>query len=596
MRTTPVPPPFDSVEGFVAEVVRRTSSKHRNRGDECVIDPCPVAACKGDKFAINLRTGAWNCPKCGNKGNAWTLSGLLGLAPVSGSPRGCAPAARVPQGEIDSRHAEEVRILQGNKEVRDYLASRGFIPETWTQALLCCRLSQHGDVPLVGFPYFRQNGRIARIKYRSIRDKSMMFWWPSKSEMPLPECSPLFMGNKLDTGAPVALTEGEYDALALVQSGHANIASVANGAKGWDHEWSEFLATANLVYCCFDADEDGNRGAGELMHKLGRERVWRVTFGEHKDANDALKAGWGFDRFAEAFLSARTEAPSILVRGKDHARRRIGELLDGTVPKPMMTGFADFDTMERGLRPGELSVLTGHSGDGKTTFALSLALGMAEMGESVGFYSFEQGLDATQDQILSMLLCWACGDAEPDRLRAVLERYPENFWLGAEPENAKAKTVVDAIRYGRVVYGTRVVVVDHLDFLIEPAPDQSAYESATKAVKALHNAAIEHGVHVMLICQPTTDSGRSKTGKPRPLRIEDIAETRAARQLAHNGFVFEADKANGRGRLYVQKARFGPARDDVTILFRFDGFRYRCDGHVKGRDHGPKGMTMEDFA
>jgi len=311
--------------------------------------------------------------------------------------------------------------------------------------------------------------------------------------------------------------------------------------------------------------------------------VWRVTFHPHKDANDALRAGWTAENFRDRIEESRSDPPEILVHGRTHAQRRVEDLLSGRVPQPVKTGDAEFDFLEGGFRLGELSVLTGHSGEGKTTWATSLALRMAERGESVGIYSFEQGVDATTDQVLMMLLRSAVLDCPPDQVRAAAERFPPSIWLGAEPQEQRVSNVVAAMRYGRVVYGTKFVVVDHLDFLLETGPQTTRYEAATNAVRALHKAALESQVHVLLICQPTTDSGRSKTNRRRQLQIEDIAETRAARQLAHNGFVFEADRHTRRGSLYVAKARYGPARDDVTIHYEFDGFGYREVGHSRGR-------------
>lgn len=573
------PPPHETAEQVANAVCRASESEIKTqRGDEIILSPCPMGGCKGDKFAINAETGLWNCPKCGAYGNSWQLIERLNMGPIVIA----APQARrepkrpmVPQAMVDKHVASHSRSI--DPTIVAWLKTRGITHDTATDFGVC------SDHDAIGFTYFRDNGAPAFVKWRNIKTKAMRRM-PTKAEMPAPVVTPLF-GPRLDTSQPVVLTEGELDCMTLAQLGLTNVASLANGASGWDSEWSIMLANTPEIWCCYDNDEHGNAAAAKLVERFGAGRVLRVVFGDHKDANAALMAGWGEQDFRASLEQAKRAKPEILISARAAAQCVADSARQGLRPEKIMTGWANFDETQQGLRPGELSVITAHSGAGKTAWTMSLALQLGERGVSCGYYTFEQGIDATAEQLLMMVSCCAVDNMDQDALDAAVQRIPENLWLGKEPDDDKLRQVEAAIEYGKVVYGTRVIVIDHLDYLVDPTPAMPRYEAATKAVKMLDLAAREHEVHIILVSQPVADSGRSRTGKPPPLTLAHTADSRAIRQLANNGWVFESKHADRVGTLYVEKARYSPAVSDVTLAFTFDGFRYHASDYSKGRQN-----------
>lgn len=385
---------------------------------------------------------------------------------------------------------------------------------------------------------------------------------------------PLFSPAVLDPAFPAVLTEGEWDALTLAQMGFSNVASVANGAAGWKPEWSRLLAPCRKVYLAYDQDADGERAVQERLRQLGHEVVLRLTFGEHKDANDALKAGWTREDFDRAFAGARRFRPEIRLPAGDVALGIAQRVVGGTRPTPILTGHRDFDATQRGLRKGELTVVTAHSGSGKTTFVLDLLLRLSERGLPVLFFSMEQGPEATAEQLMGMLRHQHLADMSPEDVVAAAAAVPEGFYLGTEPEVDRVEQVIAALRFGVRVYDIRVVALDHLDYLIDPRNGESTAQAASRAMKTITRAAVELDVHVVLICQPTTESGRGG----HKLRLADMAETRLTRQLAHNGWVITSKKDINELSVHIEKARYGPAKDGLSIRYRFDGFRFEETG------------------
>ncbi len=137
------------------------------------------------------------------------------------------------------------------------------------------------------------------LKLRSVDDKHQQTIRPTGA----PQC--MFLGDKVDAAKSVAIVEGEFDAVALVVTGFDNVISVPNGAGTCiTPELLACIAGAPTIYIVTDNDTAGAELADKLARAVGYHRCRRVTFGQHKDANDALIAGAGKAEFQAWFDAA----------------------------------------------------------------------------------------------------------------------------------------------------------------------------------------------------------------------------------------------------------------------------------------------------
>jgi replicative DNA helicase len=138
-----------------------------------------------------------------------------------------------------------------------------------------------------------------------------------------------------------------------------------------------------------------------VKRSLIQASVEICTAGYEQDAETAMA------RSEQALLDIRNEAqPSQESSMKELVRTSLDYWEDAMVNKAKLrglaTGFVDLDLRLRGLKPGQLIVIAGRPGYGKTSFALNVVERVACDDEiPVGLFSLEM----TKDEITQRLVC-----------------------------------------------------------------------------------------------------------------------------------------------------------------------------------------------
>ena len=109
----------------------------------------------------------------------------------------------------------------------------------------------------------------------------------------------LYNANELD-GRPVALVEGELDALAIQQETD-EVAAVATGSTAWGRapRWRALLRCAPVVLVCFDPERAGEQAAAYWTDALPNATRWRPHL---HDAAEMLEADADIARWIEEGL------------------------------------------------------------------------------------------------------------------------------------------------------------------------------------------------------------------------------------------------------------------------------------------------------
>jgi len=217
----------------------------------------------------------------------------------------------------------------------------------------------------INFNYFR-SGQLVNIKHRSAQKYFKMV-----------KDAELIMFNIdsiIDTDECI-ICEGEIDAMSWHEHGFKNVVSVPNGAsKGQRLEYIDncykYFENKKKIYLSTDNDEPGIALRDELCRRFGIERCFKIDLKGFKDANDYIKAG---NRLT---LDGATEFPIEGVFTIYDVWGEIENIYENGLPKGDKTGDNQLDE-HIGFMPGELTMITGIPGHGKSIYLDQISLGLA---------------------------------------------------------------------------------------------------------------------------------------------------------------------------------------------------------------------------
>ena len=212
---------------------------------------------------------------------------------------------------------------------------------------------------------------------------------------------------------PIFITEGELDALSIMEAGGEAIGlgSTANIDK-FIENYVKGVDVAQPLILVLDNDEAGRKAEDELSEKLRALSIanYRLDiYGDHKDANEALTADKEdfTQQVAQAVSYAREQEEEAKQEYKTetNALSHLQEFIDGikesanTPATP--TGFQTLDEMlDGGLYEG-LYIVGAVSSLGKTTWTLQIADQIAESGKDVIIFSLEMARSELMSKSIS---------------------------------------------------------------------------------------------------------------------------------------------------------------------------------------------------
>lgn len=550
----------------VLDFARTIGADTHQKGDELFFRYCPK--CRGgrgdtDTFSVNLENGTFKCFRatCDYHGHFVELARDFDYDLGFGEKR---VYKKLPQKPFVVRD-----------EAIAYMATRG-IGEA------VCRkyeiTSRKDNKNVIVFPFFDEQGVLRFVKYRNAKfrkgiDKNKE--WSETDTMPIP------FGMKQCQGFDrLVITEGQIDSLSLAECGIKNAVSVPTGATGftWVTNCYDWISKFKEIIVFGDNEHgkitlaDGLRARLSMTIKVVRRKDY---LGE-KDANDILLK-YGKSAVVRAVESA--EVPK-LENVKDLSTV---QNVDLNSLQKIKTNIPTVDKIIGGLVMGQLIVLTGKRGEGKSTFMSQLVCEALEQQETVFIYSgeladyhFKRWIDyqlAGPDNVRGSLNPY--GDFEytlsESALNAITTWYRgrayiyDNSWI---PENEnELESLPDTIEKAIKQYGIRLVCIDNLMTAMETVNDNTQLNLAqSNFVGKLKKIAVKYDVAVILIAHPR--KSREDITNDDVSGSSDI--TNKADVVMSYQRVDGSDTCNG--KLFITKNRlFGKyAVGDRAILLRYD--------------------------
>lgn len=492
--------PYEYKKDDVLEFASTINTEKQEKGNELFFKYCPY--CHGghskDKntFSINLETGAFSCFRagCGKQGHFVELARDFNF--------------QLDFGEIKEYKQLPQKPITVRPRAVEYLAGRG-ISEEITRKYNITTRTDYPDVLV--FPFHDENNVRQFIKYRNTKHNGKgNKEWCEKDTKPI-----LFGMAQCEDFTTLAITEGQIDSLSLAECGIKNAVSVPTGALGftWFRHCEEWINKFESIIVFGDYEKGKISLVDELQARVKQlvKVVQKVDYLGEKDANAILQK---YGR--QAVITAVENAKPVEIKSiKDLSDVKSVDI--HSLPK-IKTNIRELDRIIGGLYFGQVILLTGKRGEGKSTFMSQLVVEALDQNVNTFVYSgeladyhFKRWLDlqvagpnnikitkneygdenaSIEEQVQEQINAWYRG-------RAYI--YDNNY---IPDKNDEMDSLVATVEKSIIQYDVKLICIDNLMTAIEPDETNNIYSQQSKFVGDLKKLAMKYNVVVILVAHP----------------------------------------------------------------------------------------------
>lgn len=436
----------------------------------------------------------------------------------------------------------KTEILPLTAEAREYLTNvRGIRLETLEAYRVGC--NKRGEIVI---PFFDEKDELNLVKFRDAKGK-MLKRRRKNDDGSFDDYSvktdiekggkPVLLGSHLcdEREGSLIICFGDYDAMTVSQDGVPNCVSLPFGDKGFgflDTQWN-FLEKFPEIIIYPDNDQFDNPAAelraakklDELANRLGKYRcrlVRKEDLHGAKDANELLlKKGVG------ANLAAINNAdwfPSGIVAVADYVEPPSAE----GIP----TGRPDIDKATGGFGGGQLVIVSGDNGAGKTTEVLNWTANFIEEDAPVFFWTGEQKVGkirywferiAAGEDYLRHVVGEKTGFDfyfPKEEVIEAIKHWYRNYLFQLNKTGIEAQEFFESAELAVRRFGCRFIVIDNL-MAFTGGEGEGYYQAQGDFAQSCKHFAEKWDVCVILICH---NRKSEQTGKNYRLPGKDDVE------------------------------------------------------------------------
>lgn len=585
------------MQAEIESYLREKRWGYRIEGSEVRLDRCPF--CDGTSrrpFTINPETGNAMCHKCDWRGGLTLLKRSQGDVVTQLSEKINSPTRTVVVKPPRSLADKYAKVLQQSSDRMAMFCEWRKIKETTVRKYKIGFCEEKGAF---SYPFY-SDGELIAIKYKRIGvdGQKQVSRWKSDKKNTKTESS-LFGADFLEGNERVIVTEGEDDCMVLSEAGITNVVSLPNGCAHVSGQFLDALEPFRNIVICMDGDEAGAKGAENLRELLGEDRSRVVEYPtgisvpsdrywkseEAKDATDFSRAN-SLDLLISAIDKVSAGDNDRVVHIKDFIEELRDDFLNGDRSRGRTTGFPSLDNLIGGRRPGELTVISGNTGSGKSTFTLNLALNIAASGEGVLLGSFEQTVLAVLRKIAqSISEKWfhlrqdETGSPmqidDLDEVCRVLEELP--LYAINVFGRMSTEEFVDCAAYAKRRLRVPTVILDHIHFMLRHARSDTERIELDHTMLALKQCTIENELYSYVVAHP-----KKKNDENAVIGVEDFRGSSFISQVADNVLVVwrdrniaQLDPSMGRAEIHSLKCRSECGSEGkVELGFSYSGQKF----------------------
>ncbi|XP_072033759.1 twinkle mtDNA helicase-like [Amphiura filiformis] len=385
------------------------------------------------------------------------------------------------------------------------------------------------------------------------------------------ECHSGLLGYNLikADSTEVILTESVLDALAVHQGTSTPVLSLphhANGAPMIPQEILPLLEPFKTVTLWFNNDMRSWEVCKQFAKKLNSKRCQLIRpLDDHPSPLTALnnkkylgpilkKAVPVSHKFITSFRALRQEVLSELC----HADQVAGV---------KWKRFQHLNKLLKGHRRGELTVFTGPTGSGKTTFMAEYSLDLCVQGVNTLWGSFE----IQNTRLAKVMLTQYTGlnlSKDLDKFDESADKFEKLplYFMAFHGEQSLQK-VLEAMNHAVYVHDIQHVIIDNLQFMVGYSDSQTSFDRFSvydKFIAAFRAFATNNNCHVSLVIHPR------KEREIEELHTSSIFGSAKASQEADNVLILQDQtQFNPSSRKYIQvtKNRFDGETGKMPLYF-----------------------------
>lgn len=466
--------------------------------------------------------------------------------------------------------AKEIFKLEPiTRECIDYLLTRKLTEETISDFGL---KTYEGKI---AFPYYNSAGTVVGVKYRKpIKNVSLPKYVSITG-------SEFGLFNKQNVrGEEIIICEGEIDCMIIHQCGYKNVTSVGTGAgacKGTYEKEKNYLSAFKSIIIISDNDAAGAKMDKDSAEVFGvKAKIVNKKLFREKDVN------LEYYRHGKEAIVELIESARVKIEGLRHLDKDPYKGMEAVKGRYIPTGIRTLDYAINDLAPQCVTLVTGRSNDGKSTFVNQVMVNAVDKGNKVFLVSGEGIQEILINNFYKAVIGRdpACYDFKQINKRkykepkpevlAALQRWHKGKFTLFNKGDSKLKTMDQLFELIELEIKTNrhdLVVLDNVMSILSVEKASEKLERQADFVQRCCDLAKMEGMHIIIVLHPN-----KTTGKGSDIEFENISGTLDMANKADNIIVVskahtEEQKLNGDGIIALKKNRYFPDLPRVDVHY-----------------------------
>ncbi|CAH1972779.1 unnamed protein product [Acanthoscelides obtectus] len=563
----------ESIPEVSSVSIKKTLRNHTSfeEGHTCFIMSCNLCTRKPKvaRIYINKTTGMFMCSGCKMTGQWQTLEAMLGNKKIRAKK---APAESVEEIEESIKKTLEdvasntrlLRLLE--EESLNSVLKKFKLPVTSKSVTDNLDVRLNDKETQMFFPL--ENIEAELVGYRKINSTRTI-----DEIFPTIKCGGILVSKAAKLKDTAVLVPSISDFLVLLNAKvSSNIVCLPNGVNNLSQYVLPSLEKYKKLILWLGNDSKAWEAARDFARKLGEKRCLIIRPTEiHKlphlaDSQDfktiLSEAQPIWHKSITTFANLRADVYSDLLN----------------IDKVQGVKWKRFPTLNKilkGHRRGELTVITGPTGSGKTTFISEYSLDLAMQGVNTLWGSFEIRNARLAKTMLQQKAGFPLDENLHlfDQLADEFEKLPIYFMTFHGQQTIKV--VMEAVEHATYVYDIGHVIIDNVQFMMGMSDDQKHLDRFWRQdaiIQAFRQFATRKNCHVTLVIHPR------KEREDEDLTTSSIFGGAKASQEADNVLIIQDRRlisTKGKKYLQVAKNRYSGDLGLMTLEFNKAGLSYQ---------------------